>query len=208
MNDKLNNFNDWKIPLYKIYTDDEDLQLITKIIRRGTQWTLGPEVEEFEQSISSYVNSDYCVTFNSGTSALHGTYLAYGLGNLDEILVPSFSFIATANSTLFVNAKPIFCDIEESTLGLDPKLLSKKITSKTKAIVPMDYGGLPCKIFDIKKIAEENDLFLIQDAAESLGSSINGKKIGSAKGAVLLAEMLYKKNKFYFRLKYFQFLWK
>ena len=116
MNDKSNNFDEWKIPLYKIYTDDEDIQLITKIIRRGTQWALGPEVEEFEQSISSYVNSDYCVTFNSGTSALHATYLAYGLGDSDEILVPSFSFIATANSTLFVNAKPIFCNIEESTL--------------------------------------------------------------------------------------------
>ena len=179
MNDKSNNFDEWKIPLYKIYTDDEDIQLITKIIRRGTQWALGPEVEEFEQSISSYVNSDYCVTFNSGTSALHATYLAYGLGDSDEILVPSFSFIATANSTLFVNAKPIFCDIEESTLGLDPTLLNKKITYKTKAIVPMDYGGLPCKIFDIKKIAQEHNLLLIQDAAESLGSSINGKKIGS-----------------------------
>jgi len=169
----------WKIPLYKIYTDDEDLQLISKVISRGTQWALGPEVEEFEKEISSYVNSDYCVTFNSGTSALHSTYLSYGLGNSDEILIPSFSFITTANSVLFVNAKPIFCDIEESTLGLDYNLLEEKITPKTKAIVPMDYGGLPCNILKIKEIAEKNNLLLIEDAAEALGSSVNGHKIGS-----------------------------
>jgi len=169
----------WKIPLYKIYTDDEDLQLISKVIRRGTQWALGPEVEEFEKAMSSYVDSDYCVTFNSGTSALHATYLSYGLGNSDEILIPSFSFIATANSVLFVNAKPIFCDIEESTLGLDYNLLEEKITSKTKAIVPMDYGGLPCNILEIKEIAKKNNLLLIEDAAEALGSSVKGQKIGS-----------------------------
>ncbi len=169
----------WKIPLYKIYTDDEDLQLISKVIRRGTQWALGPEIEELEKEIASYVNSDYCVTLNSGTSALHAAYLAYDIGNLDEILIPSFSFIATANSVLFVNAKPVFCDIEESTLGLDSNLLAKNITSKTKAIVPMDYGGLPCNILKIKEFAEKNNLLVIEDAAEALGSSIQGKKIGS-----------------------------
>jgi len=173
------NFEEWKIPLYKIYTDDEDVQLITRIIKRGTQWALGPEVEEFEKEIANYVNSDYCVTLNSGTSALHATFLAYGLGSGDEIIVPSFSFIATANSVLFVNAKPIFSDIEETTLGLDPKILPAKINSKTKAIVPIDYGGLPCEILEIRKIAKENNLLLIEDAAEALGSSIKGHKIGS-----------------------------
>ena len=179
MNNKISKIDDWIIPLYKIYTDDEDLQLISKVIQRGTQWALGPEIEELEKEIASYVNSDYCVTLNSGTSALHATYLAYGIGNLDEVLVPSFSFISTANSVLFVNAKPVFCDIEESTLGLDSSLLAQNITSKTKAIVPMDYGGLPCNILKIKEFAEENNLLLIEDAAEALGSSIQGKKIGS-----------------------------
>jgi perosamine synthetase len=179
MTDKVSKVDDWIIPLYKIYTDDEDLQLISKVIRRGTQWALGPEIEELEKEIASYVNSDYCITVNSGTSALHATYLAYEIGNFDEILIPSFSFISTANSVLFVNAKPVFCDIEESTLGLDYTLLAKKITSKTKAIVPMDYGGLPCNILKLKEFAEKNNLLLIEDAAEALGSSIQGKKIGS-----------------------------
>lgn len=169
----------WKIPLYKIYTDDEDLNLITKIIRRGSHWALGPEIEEFENLIKNYVGVDYCITLNSGTSALHATFLAYDLGTKNEIIVPSFSFISTANSVLFVDAKPVFADIEETTFGLNPESIKKNISSKTSAVVPMDYGGLPCKIFDIQKVTEENNLVLIEDAAESLGSSIDGKKIGS-----------------------------
>ncbi len=173
------NMTNWKIPLYKIYTDDEDVNLITKIIKRGSSWALGPEIEELENSIKNYVNADYCLTLNSGTSALHATLLAYGIHHDDEIIVPSFSFIATANSVLFVNAKPKFVDIEEDTFGLDPQSILDNINSKTKSIMPMDYGGQGCKIFDIKKIAEDKNLVLIEDGAESLGSSVNGKKIGS-----------------------------
>lgn len=169
----------WKIPLYKIYTDDEDLNLITKIVRRGTQWALGPEIEEFEKAIRDYVGCEYCVTLNSGTSALHAVFLAYGFGNGDELIVPSFSFVSTANSVLSINAKPNFADIEEATYGLEPQNILQKINHNTKAIVPMDYGGLSCQIFKIKEIADSNNLKLIEDAAEALGSSINGKKVGS-----------------------------
>ena len=169
----------WKIPMYKIYTDDEDVNLVTKIIRRGTSWALGPEIEEFENSIKNYVGADYCLAVNSGTSALHASLLAYNIGKNDEVIVPSFSFIATANSVLFVDAKPKFADIEEDTFGLDPQSILENITPKTKSIIPMDYGGQGCKIFDIKKIAEDKNLILIEDGAECLGSSVNGKKIGS-----------------------------
>lgn len=170
---------DWIIPLYKIYTDDEDINLITKIIKRGKNWAIGPEIDEFENMIKNYVGVDYCSVLNSGTSALHSLFLAYGFGNGNEIIVPSFSFISTANSVLFVGGKPIFADIEEITFGLDPNLLSDKITSNTKAIVPMDYGGLSCKILEIQKIVKDHNLLLIEDAAESLGASVNGKKVGS-----------------------------
>ena len=169
----------WKIPLYKIYTDDEDVDIITKIIRRGTNWAIGPEIVEFENALKNYVGCDYCITLNSGTSALHATFLAYELRQGDDVIVPSFSFISTANSVLFVNAKPIFADIEERTFGLDPTSITNKITSHTKAVVPMDYGGMSCKIFDIQKITNDNNLILIEDAAESLGCSIGGKKVGS-----------------------------
>ncbi len=178
---------DWKIPLYKIYTDDEDIRLITKIITRGRDWALGSEIEEFENSLKEYVGVDYCVAVNSGTSALHAAYLAYGFGKNDEIIIPSFSFISTANSVQFVDATPKFCDIEETTYGLDPNLITPLINNSTKAIVPMDYGGGSCKIHDIKKITEDNNLVLIEDAAESLGSSVNGKKVGSVSDCAIFS---------------------
>jgi len=176
---KSNTSANWKIPLYKIYTDDEDLNLITKIIKRGNNWAIGPEIEEFENAVKNYVGVDYCLTLNSGTSALHAAFLAYGFGPGNEIIVPSFSFISTANSVSFVGANPVFGDIEESTLGLDPNLLSQLISQKTKAIVPMDYGGISCKINEIQEVAKNNELLLIEDSAEALGASINGKKVGS-----------------------------
>jgi len=171
--------DDWNIPLYKIYTDDEDVNLITKIVKRGNTWAIGPEIEEFEKSLAEYVGSTYCLTLNSGTSSLHASFLALDFKKNDEIIVPSFSFISTSNSVLFVDSTPVFADIENETFGLDPDDVSSKISEKTKAIVPMDYGGNPCKIPELKKVAKDNDLFLIEDAAEALGSSINGKKIGS-----------------------------
>jgi dTDP-4-amino-4,6-dideoxygalactose transaminase len=179
--------NDWIIPLYKIYTDDEDVSLITKIVRRGSNWALGPEIEEFENAIKNYVGCDYCVSLNSGTSALHAAYLAYGIGKNDEVIVPSFSFISTANSVLFVNAKPVFVDIEETTFGLDPNMIQKKITPSTKAVVPMDYGGLSCMIFEIKETVKNNNLILIEDAAEALGSTVRGKKVGSIADASIFS---------------------
>ena len=169
----------WRIPLYKIYTDEEDLNLVTKIVRRGNNWAIGPEIEEFETAIKNYVGCKYCLTVNSGTSALHAILLAYGLGNGHEIIVPSFSFISTANSVLFVNGKPVFADIETETYGLDPGSIEEKISSKTKAIIPMDYGGVSCKINEIKDISTKHNLILIEDAAETLGAEVNGKKVGT-----------------------------
>ena len=179
MNESEKSLSDWKIPLYKIYTDDEDVSLITKIIKRGTKWAIGPEIEEFENAISKYVGCEYCLTLNSGTSALHALFLAYGFGVQNELIVPSFSFISTANSVLFVGATPKFADIEETTFGLDPNSILEKITPNTKAIIPMDYGGLSCKIMEIQEIAKNNNILLIEDAAEALGATINNKKVGS-----------------------------
>jgi len=176
---KTNSSKNWKIPLYKIYTDEEDFTQITKIIKRGNNWAIGPEIEEFENAIKNYVGVDYCLTLNSGTSALHATFLAYGFGPKDEVIVPSFSFISTANSVSFVGSTPIFGDIEENTFGLDPTILSQLISQKTKAIVPMDYGGISCKINEIKEVAQNNNLLLFEDSAEALGASVNGKKVGS-----------------------------
>ncbi|MDH5378747.1 MAG: DegT/DnrJ/EryC1/StrS family aminotransferase, partial [Gammaproteobacteria bacterium] len=116
---------------------------------------------------------------NSGTSALHAILLAYGIKKGDEVIVPSFTFIATANSVLFVGANPIFADIERETYGLDPENVEKKITSRTKAIMPIHYGGSSCRINELKEIAEDHKLLLIEDAAESLGAKVDGKPVGS-----------------------------
>ena len=170
---------DWKIPLYKIYTDDEDVNLITKIIKRGSQWALGPEIEEFENELKKYIGVDYCLALNSGTSALHAALLSHDIGNGDNVIIPSFTFIATANTVLSVNAEANFVDIEDVTYGLNPNLIKSKINKKTKAIIPVDIGGTACDILKIKEIAQDNNLIVIEDSAESLGTTVNNNKIGS-----------------------------
>ena len=179
--------SDWILPLYKIYSDDEDVNLVTKIIKRGTYWAIGPEIEEFENELKNYLGVDYCVAMNSGTSSLHASLLAYNIKENDEIVVPSFSFISTANAVLFVNAKPVFADIEKENYGLDPENIRKKISDSTKVIMPMDYGGLSCKINEIREITNEKNLILLEDGAESLGSSVNNKKVGTNADATIFS---------------------
>jgi len=168
-----------KYPLFDIYWDQKDIEMVTKVIERGSYWATGPEVNEFEANLSKYLNKKYVVTFNSGTSALHSILLAMGLTS-GEIIVPSFSFISTANSVVLAGAKPVFAEIEEKTLGLDIEYLMEKINPKTKAIIPVHYGGKVCKdIKAIEEIAEDCELFLIEDTAESFGATINNKLAGT-----------------------------
>lgn len=176
----------WKLPLFKIYTDEADQQAVTEVLRRGTYWAEGPEIVEFERGLRDYQDKKHAITFNSGTSALHAALLAYGIKGGDEVIVPSFTFIATANAPLFVQAKPIFADIEEQTLGLDPNDVEAKITPKTKAIIPVHYAGCPCKIRELREIADDHHLLLIEDVAESFGASIGDVKAGSyGEGGIL-----------------------
>lgn len=167
------------VPLFKIYNDNLDTEYLTREIKSGKFWAVGENVEKFESEIASYLGSEYALVLNSGTSALHALLLAYEIGPGDEVIVPSFTFIATANAPLFVGAKPVFADIEEETFGLDPKDVEEKITDKTKAIITVHYGGCPSKVFELKKIAKKYDLILIEDAAESFGASVNGVPTGT-----------------------------
>lgn len=177
----------WKIPLFKICWDKKDTEMVNEAIRRGMFWAIGPNIEKFEEMLARYVGTKYALVFNSGTSALHAVLLACGIGPGDEVIVPSFTFIATANAPLFVGAKPIFADVEEKTFGLDPEDVNSKITKKTRAIMPIHYGGAPCLITELKTIAERYNLLLIEDAAESLGATVNGKKVGSFGNAAILS---------------------
>lgn len=168
-----------KIPLFKTYSDQNDIKTVSEVIERGTYWADGPEVKEFEKAIAEYVGQKHAVTFNNGTSALHAMLLAYGIGKGNEVIVPSFTFISTANAPLFTRATPVFADIEPATCGLDPSDIRKKITQHTKAIIPVHYAGHPCLIDEIKEIAEEHDLLLLEDAAEAMGSKFKNRMVGT-----------------------------
>jgi len=170
------NFN---IPLFKIYWDEDDIAAVNASIRKGMNWANGPNIEEFEKLLTDYLDIKYALVFNSGTSALHAALISHNIGPGDEVIVPSFSFIATSNAVLFVGARPVFADIEVGTYGLDPAEVEKKITNKTKAILPMHYGGAACQIKALQKIAKANDLLLIEDAAESFGAEWEGQKVGT-----------------------------
>ena len=177
----------WNIPLFKIYWDKQDVEKVTSVVTKGMNWATGPDIREFERKICEYAGVKYAVAVNSGTSALHVTLLAYGIGEGDEVIVPSFTFIATANAPLFVGAKPIFADIEPETYGLDPRDVERRITPRTKAILPIHYGGCPCHIGELRQIAQKHNLIFIEDAAESLGATVNGKKVGSFSDSAILS---------------------
>ena len=168
----------WKIPLYKIFTDRDDNKAVNKVLQRGMDWAIGHEIAEFEKKIANYIGTKYCVAFNSGTSAGHAALLAINI-NSGEVIVPSFTFISTANWPLMVNAKPKFVDIEEENFGLSPERIKVEITKNTKAIIPIHYGGLPCKIVEINRIARNKKITLIEDCAESFGAKIKGIPVGT-----------------------------
>lgn len=176
----LTNRSMWKIPLFKILSDENDERSIKRIIERGTDWAVGPEITKFEDAISKYTGAKYCTVFNSGTSALHAVLVAHKINSGAKVGVPSFSFIATANSALFVGAKPVFIDIEEQNLGIDPAEI-EKITSKQKidVVIPVHYAGLPCKIGEIMEIAKRKKILIIEDAAESFGAKYGGQMTGT-----------------------------
>ncbi len=177
----------WQVPLFKIYWDEDDVKNVTSVIRSGQQWADGTIIKEFEQELAEYLGLKYCVTFNSGTSALHAALLAHGIKNGDEVIVPSFTFIATSNACLFVGAKPRFADIEDKHFGLDPESVNEQITRKTRALIPVHYAGGPCKIKELQEIATDHDLILIEDACESLGSTIDGQFLGTFGDSAILS---------------------
>lgn len=178
----------WKVPLFKIFTDDDDISSSKKVISRGSYWAVGPEIREFEQQISRHTGAKYCVAFNSGTSALHAALLSHKIKHGNRVAVPSFSFIATANSVLFVSAKPVFVDIEEESLGMDPEKLESAVKrQKINAIIPVHYAGKSCKIDEIVEIAKRKKIPVIEDAAESFGSAYKKKMTGTFGDSAILS---------------------
>jgi dTDP-4-amino-4,6-dideoxygalactose transaminase len=178
----------WKIPLFKMYWDTQDIVAVTKVIKRGSYWTMGPEIQTLEDNIAGFIGKKYGVSFNSGTSALHATLLAYDIKHGNEVIVPSFTFIATANVVVLTGATPVFADIEKQSYALDPEDVKEKITGKTKAVITIHYGGGPCKnIKGLREIAEDHHLVLLEDAAESLGAKIHNRRVGTFSDAAMFS---------------------
>ncbi|MDO8626792.1 MAG: UDP-4-amino-4,6-dideoxy-N-acetyl-beta-L-altrosamine transaminase [Candidatus Magasanikbacteria bacterium] len=156
----------------------DDIAAVEAVLR-SDRLTQGPKVEEFEQALAEYCGARFAVVTSSGTSALHTAYAAVGLSAGDEIISSPITFPATTNAALWQGAKPVFVDVESKTGNINVDLIKASITSKTKAIVPVDYTGRPVNLAAIKKLAQQHNLVVIEDACQALGATYHGKKIGS-----------------------------
>jgi len=166
------------IPVFRPNYGKEEIKAVTEVIKSG--WIgLGPKTEEFERRFAAYVGAPYAVALNSATAALHLALLAAGIGPGDEVIIPSLTFVSTAHAVVYVGATPIFADIETETLCISLEDVEHKITKKTRAIIPVHYGGQPCDLDELKRIADAYNIIIIEDAAHACGTVYNNKKIGS-----------------------------
>lgn len=157
--------------------EEEDIKVVEQVLRGG--WiTTGPKVGEFEEAVAAYVDARYAVTFSSGTAALHGAAYAAGLGPGDEAITTPFTFCATANSVLYTGAKPVFADVSPDTLNMDPDQAASRLTSRSKALMPVDYSGHPAALDEMLSLAEKHGLVVIEDAAHALGAQYKGRRVG------------------------------
>jgi dTDP-4-amino-4,6-dideoxygalactose transaminase len=164
------------IPYGKQNISASDISAVVEAL--SSDWlTTGPRVEEFECEISKVTGSD-SVVVSSGTAALHAAYFAAGVQTGDEVITPPNTFIATQAMAEILGAKVVFCDIDKETGLLDPKLLAKLLTDKTKAVVTVDYAGQPSSLKEIREVIKGTDIILIEDAAHSIGSEYFGMKVG------------------------------
>ena len=169
-----------KIKLFEPIIGKEESKKIVQILKSGF-WASGSgigNVKTFEDKFQNYIGSKSCVAVNSGTAALH---LALSLLDIEgkEVILPSLSFVSTAHSIVYNGGKPIFVDIDPKTLCIDPEKVLKKISKKTKVVLPVHFAGIPANLKKLKKISKDNNLILIDDAAHACGASYEGKKIGS-----------------------------
>ena len=171
------------IPISKPWITKREIELIQEQLLRSNLTSSSIEggkiVQELERKIASFLKVKHVIAVNSGTSALLASLMALNISSGDEVIVPSFTFMATANAVLMVGAKPVFADITLDNYGLDPKDVERKITSKTKAIIVVHLYGYPAHIEQLLELAEKHNLAVIEDTAQALGSSVKGKYVGT-----------------------------
>jgi len=166
------------LPYGHQWIDDEDISAVFSVLH--SDWiTQGSKVAEFEKEFASYVGARYAVAVSSGTAALHAACFAAQIEKGDEVITTPITFAASANCVLYQGGAPVFADIDENTLNIDPEEIKKKITKKTKALIPVDFTGRPVDLENILQIAKDNKLIIIEDASHALGATYKGSKIGS-----------------------------
>jgi perosamine synthetase len=166
------------LPYGRQSIDDDDIAAVVEVLR--SDWlTTGPKVAEFEHAFAAFVGAREAVAVSSGTAALHTALAALGIRPGDEVIVPAMTFAATANAVLLQGGTPVFADVAPDTLLLDPDAAAKKITPRTRAILPVDYAGQPCDYAALRSLADAHGLALVADACHSLGAADRGRKVGT-----------------------------
>jgi UDP-4-amino-4,6-dideoxy-N-acetyl-beta-L-altrosamine transaminase len=168
------------LPYGRQTIDKNDIKAVSDVLK-SEYLTTGPKVKEFEDKLAHFVGVKYAVAVSNGTAALHLAALAAGLKKDDELITSPMTFAASANCALYCGAKPVFVDIKEENGLIDERLIEKKITPRTKIIIPVHYTGLPCDMKKIRAIAKRHNLIVIEDACHALGSKYKRTKIGDCK---------------------------
>jgi perosamine synthetase len=167
-----------RIPLSSPDITEAEIEAVTAVLRTNTL-SLGPKLEEFEAALAAYHTMPHAIAVSSGTAALHLAIRALNIGEGDEVILPSFTFIAVVNAVVFERATPIFADIDPVTLNLDPKCVEAAITSRTKAIVVVHTFGVPAEMDALMQLARRYNLAVIEDACEAIGATYNGQRVGT-----------------------------
>jgi len=167
------------IPLSRPYITDHEIEAVVDVLKSG-HLTTGPKVLEFENNIRRYIGEGiYAVALNSCTAGLYLALLALDIGEGDEVIIPTWTFAATGHVVLWTGARPILCDIDETSLNIDVEKIKSLITPKTKAIIPVHFAGYPCEMDGIVDLAKKHNLVVIEDAAHAIGTCYKGKRIGN-----------------------------
>ena len=171
------------VPINMPVLGREEVREVGRVLRGGalTDASMGggPNVREFEDAARRFLGSSYAVAVNSGTAAIQAALHALGIGRGDEVLVPSFTFVATANAVVAAGAKPVFVDIDKTHHTMDPEDLEKKVSRRSKAVIPVHLYGNVARVEEICRIADERGLRVVEDAAQSMGSTYRKKQSGT-----------------------------
>lgn len=166
------------LPFHCPDIEEDEIQSVVETLRSG--WlTTGPKVKQFEEEFAKYIGARHAIAVNSGTAALHLALDAVGIKERDEVIVPTMTFAATAEVVYYLRAKPVLVDSQAGAFNMDPKEVKKKITGKTKAIIPVHFGGQPCEMDRILEIAKQHNLKVIEDAAHAIPARHRGRMIGT-----------------------------